>query len=847
MGDCNCKNGTSRTKAACVECDIPQMARNHYFTGKLLVERDFTDEQRYEMGKLRRHNQRLHGWGAVCGLKVKPHPNPACEDRFVLIEPGTAIDCCGREILVAREEYFDFKDRFLAHWQTQNGPDSQPDTKPHVVQICVSYKECPTEEVPAVFDDCNTDSCQPNRILETYGFDVIIDPPPTPQDAGAVNLDWAGTIGLANAVRAVVHDGTHRIYVLTAAADTATLYAVDSDNGSILASQAFAHSAGLDVAVSPEGDFVYVALQPSQPAGTPPEILVLGSADLTSTINTLPVTGSNSGDPVRMAVVPDPDGRLLAVSPSAGVLIWATDVNTTDPPAAPKAVVAGTHPVDLAVGGDGRYAYVANSGSSNVSAIALTSASLTVTTFAANLGSAKPAAITAATTTKGDTLAVLDTATPALYFIGVPAAGPGLAAGIGSPVSGFAYPAMDVHISPGGRWTYLLEADSTAPNKGYIQVVDEHAVELSLANVLSAPVATGIAPTSLALSQDGTHLYITYRGDGQVIPGGVAVVEAIQGDCGDLFQDAIEGCPECADGNCIVLATITGYVYGNAVTGTAIDNLTDRHLLASTQTLTEIVRCLLSQGTGGGQPGPQGPPGPPGAQGDPGAQGPPGIQGPQGPQGSPGGPGLQGPQGPPGGQGAQGPQGPQGPAGPQGGQGPAGPGLETGLTRIDALSWVHNQSNQALVPIAGTTSDSVGVVIRFTKPVNVAAQVNPNVFRVGVTASELNSSWGNWVAFLTGRIVPVKPTVDATGRIISAAVTTDPAIGAAFLLLPSTAPPQGSQLWVYFHGDFVLDASGRAVCSQFVRAQLPTGEIPAGGSFGIEGGIFESWFVTQGK
>jgi len=35
----------------CVECAVPQMARNHFFTGKLLVERDFTDEQRYLIGK----------------------------------------------------------------------------------------------------------------------------------------------------------------------------------------------------------------------------------------------------------------------------------------------------------------------------------------------------------------------------------------------------------------------------------------------------------------------------------------------------------------------------------------------------------------------------------------------------------------------------------------------------------------------------------------------------------------------------------------------------------------------------------------------------------------------------
>ncbi len=108
MGNCNCKQGTNGTHHVCTECDILQLARNNYFTGKLLVERDFTDEQRYTMGKLRRHNQKLHGWGTVCGLKVKQHPNPACQSQYVVVEPGTAIDCCGREILRQLRRVFRF-------------------------------------------------------------------------------------------------------------------------------------------------------------------------------------------------------------------------------------------------------------------------------------------------------------------------------------------------------------------------------------------------------------------------------------------------------------------------------------------------------------------------------------------------------------------------------------------------------------------------------------------------------------------------------------------------------------------------------------------------------------------
>src|ERR1043166_5254014 len=402
MGECNCKNGNTGPRGYCVECDITQMARNNYFTGKLLIERDFTDEQRYSMGKLRRHNQRLHGWGAVCGLKVVPHP--ACPDRFVIIEPGTAIDCCGREILVTHEEYFDFKSQFLANWPKQKGPDVPLDDKPHRIQICVSYNECPTEDVPALFDDCSCTSatCQPNRILESYAFDVLIDPPRNNPDAPGVKVDWECTVGITNVVRVANNDATKRLFVLTsdAAAKTAALYIVDATTKSIQTSQTFAKNIGLDVAVSSAGDFVYLALKPNAGA---PNILVLKTADLGTTINTLKPGGAPV-DVVRLAVVPAPDDRLLAVFPSAGVFIWDTDIQTNPPlPAAPKSPAVGNQPVALAVSEGSGFVYVANSADSTISAIELSN--LNVTSVNTSLGGSSPSAIAVASTTIGDKVA----------------------------------------------------------------------------------------------------------------------------------------------------------------------------------------------------------------------------------------------------------------------------------------------------------------------------------------------------------------------------------------------------------------------------------------------------------
>ena len=43
-------------------------------------------------------------------------------------------------------------------------------------------------------------------------------------------------------------------------------------------------------------------------------------------------------------------------------------------------------------------------------------------------------------------------------------------------------------------------------------------------------------------------------------------------------------------------------------------------------------------------------------------------------------------------------------------------------------------------------------------------------------------------------------------------------------------------------GEFVVDSDGRAVDAEFTRAELPTGDRPSGSKFGVQGGLFQSWF-----
>src|SRR4051812_22050554 len=98
--DCRCGG-------QCPACEFGPFTRNAYWTGKLMLARDFVDEQRYVVEKLRHHNQKLHGTGVVCGLRVVAHETVACRNRFVCVTPGSAVDCCGHDIIVREADCLD--------------------------------------------------------------------------------------------------------------------------------------------------------------------------------------------------------------------------------------------------------------------------------------------------------------------------------------------------------------------------------------------------------------------------------------------------------------------------------------------------------------------------------------------------------------------------------------------------------------------------------------------------------------------------------------------------------------------------------------------------------------------
>ena len=92
------------TEGAASREDAVRTTRLRWFTGRFITARDLTDEQEYHLDRHRLHNRLLHGWGVVCGLEVHPHDKADCAHEWVWVDPGIAIDCRGREIILPHRE-----------------------------------------------------------------------------------------------------------------------------------------------------------------------------------------------------------------------------------------------------------------------------------------------------------------------------------------------------------------------------------------------------------------------------------------------------------------------------------------------------------------------------------------------------------------------------------------------------------------------------------------------------------------------------------------------------------------------------------------------------------------------
>ncbi|MDO9712895.1 YncE family protein [Paracraurococcus lichenis] len=841
--------------AHCPECEPQPVLRNHWFLGKLVTPRDLTDEHRYVAQKLRLHHQRLHGTGIVCGLEVSQHGNPLCQDRLVRLHPGSAIDCCGHDILVLEEDTID-----LMAFPAFRSLVETPEGKPHRLRLCLRHRECPTEEVPVLFDECACDDtdCAPNRILETYAVDLVVDPPePEPKSVLTPRLRRLATVGVPEAGAIALDEGPGRM-LLTATESAKSLVYRTLLDGLVPKAPVHLDRLAFALAVDPSARLLAVAVAPD----TVTDPLELHVYDLDGTLAaperklTIP---ASAGSKMRMRCAPG-TGEMVTLTLDGGkVAVWKKGLPDGE---APRELDAGGDSIGLAIGTGGTLAYTLRDGAAKVVEVQLGSAAppreITLPAGFSHV------ALDAALSTGPDLIALAGTEGGKGRLLLFDPKGAGSA--VGQAVELHGEPA-DIAVSPGGGWAYVVGAES---GKGWLQPVNLHQLRAGKQPKAGAVLDVAEPLAGVTVDAAGRRLYLLHAD-------GVVIVEVDEADCGALLDGG--ACPSCLESDCLTLATIRGWkpgaklldgddATGDPPAGTAwIDNADGRVVLPSTQAIAAALRCLMEHAPAGG--GTQGPPGQNGTNGEDGL----GIDAVNATFVNctvPGAAAIVDI------------------AGvrtlrltiPKGCDGKDGVGAGEKLVRIAALSWEHRKPS--LLATIVEPSDTPGrpprtfkglvigftgdVVIGFALPArNKREEIEhlvvdaEHVFQVLARPrrNAVQDTLLDCRCPLAGnQVVPVRIT-RMDGRLIrEAEIVPGPIANAAAYLLNEDALGGfnrfvGQELWAVLRGDFVCEpdrdergrlALGRAIDAEFVRADLPTGDRPKGADLGIQGGLFESWF-----
>jgi hypothetical protein len=134
-----------------------------------MTARDFERDQAYFLSRHRLHTRLLHGWGIVCGLNVTRHRSPDCARRWVVVHPGVALDCCGRELVLERDVAFELSlatdagSGGTAAAGRKRGPGAAPAAEEPMREpflLCLRYDEAEIERVPALYAE---GACDPRH------------------------------------------------------------------------------------------------------------------------------------------------------------------------------------------------------------------------------------------------------------------------------------------------------------------------------------------------------------------------------------------------------------------------------------------------------------------------------------------------------------------------------------------------------------------------------------------------------------------------------------------------------------------------------------------------------------
>lgn len=152
---------------------LDPLKRVNYTFGLVLGVDEFRQEQTYVIEKDRSQYRLAHGYGTICGLRVRVVDGVNLEVR---VAPGVAINPQGQEIHVQKEMCAKLND-----WLTNNKDALQAlfGTPPTSLSLCVvlCYRECQTDSVPVPGEPCRTqqDTMAASRIAESFQLKLCVD------------------------------------------------------------------------------------------------------------------------------------------------------------------------------------------------------------------------------------------------------------------------------------------------------------------------------------------------------------------------------------------------------------------------------------------------------------------------------------------------------------------------------------------------------------------------------------------------------------------------------------------------------------------------------------------------
>jgi hypothetical protein len=166
------------------------LERTRFFQRQLITPDDLNQNQTYFREKMRRHNRMLHGWGVVCGVRVRQGTGD-CE---IVVEPGYILGPYGDEIIIDQEVTVDLCREGLDGnavspcandldpWCNDIRVNRQPGQP---LYVAVRYAECQSRPVRVHTNGCgcNEGECEYSRIRDSYAVKVLTSLPESYSEA----------------------------------------------------------------------------------------------------------------------------------------------------------------------------------------------------------------------------------------------------------------------------------------------------------------------------------------------------------------------------------------------------------------------------------------------------------------------------------------------------------------------------------------------------------------------------------------------------------------------------------------------------------------------------------------